>query len=57
MAMPERQMSESMAMPMQHGPPPGPVPAHVTAGVLLGTTAAFICAIWATSWFVPLKFT
>jgi hypothetical protein len=45
-----------MAMPMQHGPM-RPVPASVTAGVLLGTTAVFIFVIWATSWFVPLKFT
>jgi hypothetical protein len=55
--MPARQMPESMAIPIQHGSPPWPMPAHVVAGVLLGTTAAFIGAIWATSWFVPLKFT
>ncbi|HEY7065471.1 MAG TPA: DUF4396 domain-containing protein [Chloroflexota bacterium] len=56
MAVPARPAPEAMAMPMQHGPM-RPVPASVTAGVLLGTTAVFIFVIWATSWFVPLKFT
>ena len=43
-------------MPVQHGPRPRAVPASVTAGILLGTTAVFVVAVWATSFFVPLKF-
>jgi hypothetical protein len=56
-AVPAGQMAASMAMPPHQGSPPKPVPATVAAGVLLGTMAVFLAAIWATSWFVPLKFT
>jgi hypothetical protein len=56
MAMPEQPMPVGMAMPMQHGPRPQAVPVSVTAGMLLATTAVFVVAVWATSFFVPLKF-
>jgi hypothetical protein len=56
MAMPEQPLPVGMAMPMQHGPRPQAVPVSVTAGMLLATTAVFVVAVWATSFFVPLKF-
>jgi hypothetical protein len=56
-AVPAGQMAASMAMPLHQGPPPKSVPTSVAAGVLLRTMAVCLAAIWATSWFVPLKFT